>query len=222
MKIILNIVLFILLILFAQYRSSKNMNVENIIYSSDSINQYVGDKGFFIDKRDGKKYKWVKIGEQIWMAENLKYRTNNGCIPPIGKDKKAIKLGYLYDGNTAQIVCPKGWHLPSKSEFESLSSFLGQDMREVFSVLTKGNDTIFNHLHTGVYYKNEDYFKYNKLIRRFRLDEYWTSSICYTDSLSIKYYNTFTINYFREIALVGNLGNHSSDFYCPIRCIKNE
>lgn len=35
------------------------------------------DKGVFIDNRDNVSYKWVKIGDQIWMAENILFQTNN-------------------------------------------------------------------------------------------------------------------------------------------------
>jgi hypothetical protein len=34
---------------------------------------FTGDSGTFIDSRDNHEYKWVRLGDQIWMAENLAY-----------------------------------------------------------------------------------------------------------------------------------------------------
>jgi hypothetical protein len=35
----------------------------------------------FKDKRDGKKYKTVKIGKQTWLAENLNYNAEGSVCP---------------------------------------------------------------------------------------------------------------------------------------------
>ena len=39
--------------------------------------------GKFTDNRDGKVYKWIKIANQVWMAENLSYEVFNNDSPII-------------------------------------------------------------------------------------------------------------------------------------------
>jgi len=76
------------------------------------------------DKRDGKTYKTVKIGTQIWMAENLNYDAENSkCYE--NKPENCEKYGRLYDWETAMKACPYGWHLPSDKEWQVLVNFAG-------------------------------------------------------------------------------------------------
>jgi len=81
----------------------------------------------FVDSRDGKTYKKVKIGNQTWMAENLNYD-----VPNIDEDKcygnksaNCDEYGRLYNWSTAKNACPVGWHLPSDAEWTKLEKHIG-------------------------------------------------------------------------------------------------
>ncbi|MBS2212226.1 fibrobacter succinogenes major paralogous domain-containing protein [Carboxylicivirga mesophila] len=97
---------------------------------------------------DGNKYNTVKIGKQVWMAENLKTtKYNNGDIIPIvesGNDWSLLSdagmcqyansesmfdiFGGLYNGYVIideRNVCPNGWHVPTNEEWLEMEEFLG-------------------------------------------------------------------------------------------------
>ncbi|MBQ2560930.1 MAG: fibrobacter succinogenes major paralogous domain-containing protein [Fibrobacter sp.] len=81
-------------------------------------------KGTMTDARDGESYQTVRIGKQIWMAENLKVKTEGSwCYED--KETNCQKYGRLYNWDAAKVACPVGWHLPSKEEFEILFKFVG-------------------------------------------------------------------------------------------------
>ncbi|MCQ2124170.1 MAG: hypothetical protein MJZ25_08310 [Fibrobacter sp.] len=70
-------------------------------------------KGTYTDTRDDHEYKTVTIGDRTWFAENIQY-------PASSVNTKVHTNGgqRLYYG--ANGVCPEGWRLPSKADFEDL------------------------------------------------------------------------------------------------------
>jgi uncharacterized protein (TIGR02145 family) len=80
--------------------------------------------GTFTDSRDGKIYSTVKIGEQVWMAQNLNFKIDNSdCYEH--KTENCDAYGHLYSWELAMKACPVGWHLPSDQEWMALEKFLG-------------------------------------------------------------------------------------------------
>ena len=90
----------------------------------------IAERGSFTDQRDNQTYKWLKIGSQIWMVQNLNYETPKGSSI-YNEDTTLCKTyGRLYDWNTALKACPSGWHLPLKAEWTVLSEYLGDQAGE--------------------------------------------------------------------------------------------
>jgi len=109
-----------------RYYCSANGWVDFMAWSFDVPKEYRFypdiDYGSMTDKRDGKTYRTVKIGNQTWMAENLNYAGDGigHCYDDVSENCETG--GRLYKWDVARDVCPEGWHLPSKKEFETLSS----------------------------------------------------------------------------------------------------
>ena len=75
-----------------------------------------------IDSRDKQPYKYVRIGNYEWMAENLNYDGSEGVCS--GNDpKNCAKFGRLY--SPRWDLCPDGWHLPNEVEFKDLIASAG-------------------------------------------------------------------------------------------------
>ncbi len=112
---------------------------------------------------DGNVYDAVQIGEQLWMAENLRttHYADGTEIPlgdstvfgtayrylPNGNEGNVSTCGYLYnyaaavgtDANIANVlvqgVCPEGWHVPNDAEWTQLTNYVSSQ-----SDFVMGND----------------------------------------------------------------------------------
>jgi uncharacterized protein (TIGR02145 family) len=96
---------------------------------------------------DGNEYDTVTIGTQVWLAENLKTtKYNNGVSIPCVTDNtqwtSSTSAAFCWYGNNSivkdnygalynwwaanvSLLCPVGYHVPTKEEWNTLIDYLG-------------------------------------------------------------------------------------------------
>lgn len=106
-------------------------------------------KGYtgFVDDNDGNTYKFYKYGQQAWMVENLRAATLTdgteltNAVPAKSNidetvyswyqsdesNKEPFGAFYNYKSVASGKLCPDGWHVPSRSEWNTLVSTLAAD-----------------------------------------------------------------------------------------------
>ncbi|UCF79562.1 MAG: hypothetical protein JSW03_04780 [Candidatus Eiseniibacteriota bacterium] len=77
----------------------------------------------------GNRYQTVTIGEQVWMAANLRYDVGDGTYCYDDDPLQCEAMGRLYTWSAALAAADQipGWHLPSREEWEELIAFCGPD-----------------------------------------------------------------------------------------------
>jgi uncharacterized protein (TIGR02145 family) len=129
------------------YVRAYAVNSAGIAYGNEQSFQTLNDLSGNVKDLEGNVYKTIKIGSQTWMSENLKSTRLNDGTPIAAGDASnwasmngpgycwlddnaplnANTYGALYNGYVAQSdkACPAGWHVPAKSEWDTLINYLG-------------------------------------------------------------------------------------------------
>ena len=163
---VLDVVLMVNMILEDEYNSIADLNEDGVVNILDVVTivnlVLSGDDNTCMDI-DGNVYETIQIGDQLWMAENLKVNHyNDGSEIPTGYSNSEwgwLDMGayavYDDDPSNADVygnlynwfavdddrgLCMDGWHVPSDEEFMELEMYLGMSESEANSMGWRGTN----------------------------------------------------------------------------------
>lgn len=196
-------------------RDIKGNVTEGPVWQFSTLNLSFED---MTDSRDSQVYSTVQIGNQWWMAENLNYSAEESfCYQDTPEN--CDRYGRLYTWDVAMTVCPEGWHLPSKAEFEQMINQLGgseeaggklKDYENGFwrSPNTDASNLYgFGALPAGRRYDHGLYTGSGYYAQFYSSDEY-NDNEAYNLTIGYDYSNAFLYNYKKKYAI-------------SVRCVKN-
>lgn len=196
---------------------------------------------------DGNVYKWIGIGPQVWMSENLKVtHFNNGDIIPIAPDSiDNIGDGYYcnYNNDTligkiygrlynwsviidSRNICPVGWHVPTNDDWIDLLGWVGgfyiagEKLKAIDTLVWNNPKAITYKYNFGALYGG---FRdgYNKYYHLSNAGYWWSSSE--SKDLSDKHWYYMRNWYWMITKTDKGLGVfHPRDFsFFSVRCVKD-
>jgi uncharacterized protein (TIGR02145 family) len=158
----------------------------------------------------GNSYTITKIGEQVWMAENLKTDVGAGSYCYNDDPNQCIEMGRLYTWDAAikASLQIKGWHIPTKNEWQELISVCGGDTAGYASITSERIG--FNPSWSGVRISTGEYKG-----KEFKGVNYWSSTLADTNS-----------NYAFSVAILSQLKLISPHNYpivnaCSVRLVRD-
>lgn len=203
--------------------------------------------GTLTDSRDGQTYRTVKIGDKVWMAENLNYETGNSYCYKNNCTKygRLSKYGRLYTWGAAMDsvgtwstngkgcgyekkcsptypvrgVCPEGWHLPNQTEWNALFTAIGGQSTAGQKLKAASGWLAFSDI------TNEDAFDFSALPAGYS-DGCWGYSnregysACFWSSTEYSSYDAYHMRLLYARSDAG-LINRSKNLGFSVRCVKD-
>ena len=205
--------------------------------------------GTLVDPRDGRVYKTLEIGKNIWMAENLRYSDSvssenlKGQTWCYDNDEKYCELfgrlyswtaamdipsvyqDSLYRGARGSGICPEGWHLPDNADAYAFPYLEGGSIFSSFMTLGQ-NESGFSMIPGGAAFDvvddsgNEMVYTGEKEFRDKGKRAYvWMSSI---ESRNNAWTMSFVLNGDYEFHSEEDRNLMARSFGAFVRCVKDK